>query len=40
MWLDRNVVFSQMLRIQSPEGTRRIEISDSSPTAELYEKVF
>nr|CAG4647889.1 EOG090X05T8 [Moina brachiata]SVE92999.1 EOG090X05T8 [Moina brachiata] len=29
-----------MLRIQSPEGTRRIEISDSSPTAELYEKVL
>ena len=29
-----------LLRIQSPEGTRRIEISDASPTVELFEKAL
>lgn len=30
----------QVLRIQSPEGTKRIEISASSSTCQLFEQVY
>lgn len=30
----------QMLRVQSPEGTSRIEVFDTDVTARLYERVF
>ena len=29
-----------MLRVQSPEGTRRIEVSPSNSTSDLFKKVF
>lgn len=40
MWWQRHSNLLQLLRIQSPEGTKRIDVSASDSTCQLYEKVY
>lgn len=37
--LVRYFVYSQLLRVQSPEGTKRVEVSPSASIRDLYETI-